>query len=192
VYKGFKTAFEVYQGGLRLLIDPTSKIVREESLHSEIQRKAKEGYSDKEIAESLIIGRSFLTQYGNSRIVKIDDVDFTGNAGRPFPNGQYKSYEDYFFRSYGIQLRCKEQWFLIRSVEGRGQQKPKKEVYLPELLKSVGIEESLRKDREVLKAFSAHTITDPEQRFEEIFKISGRICKATEEKGVFELERRLH
>jgi len=66
IMKGFKTTMNHYSGGPKLLIDCCCKIVREYDLWQEIQwYKNEMGMSLDKVLDQFILGRSFLTTYGN-------------------------------------------------------------------------------------------------------------------------------
>lgn len=84
--KGFKTAFELYESGIRLNMDYSTRIIRTDNLLLEYNKAIKSGVSSNDFIANNIIDKSFITLYGNQRIIRISDVDMKITASSPFPD----------------------------------------------------------------------------------------------------------
>lgn len=96
--KGFKTSINIYEGGKpKMLIDCCCRIIRGYNLWEEIQYYLKEGMHMNEILDKFVIGRSFLTTYGNQRIYRIDELAEDGlTLESKFPNDKFRNFADYY------------------------------------------------------------------------------------------------
>ena len=179
ILKGYKTAFEVYEGGLKLMIDYSTRIIREYSLWEEIQFYKQANRSDEDIIEDCIKTKSVMTIYGSQRIFRIDEVLQKGRITDPFPDATFKNYADYFLKKYKIQLRFKDQFLLVhhkkivdRDAKGNEvSRRIEKIVLLPELVRATGLTDEMRSDFKIMKDIGQHTILDPRARMDNITKI---------------------
>ena len=179
ILKGYKTAFEVYEGGLKLMIDYSTRIIREYSLWEEIQFYRQNNKSDEEIIDNYIKAKSVMTIYGSQRIFRIDDILQKGRITDPFPDASFKNYADYFLKKYKIQLRFKDQFLLVhhkkiadRDAKGNKiNERIEKIVLLPELVRATGLTDEMRSDFRIMKDIGQHTILDPRSRMDNISKI---------------------
>ena len=191
VYRGFKTAYDIYEGGLKLLIDYSTRIVHESSVWDDVQyyRKQK-SLKDDQIIEDFIVGKSVWTTYGSQKSYKIDKVMTGKTIDSPFPNPEFKSYKDYFLKRYKIQLKDSAQFLLVhhqkineRDAKGKVISTKINEVFLPsELVRSTGIPEEERSNYLVMKAFAEYTCLPPDQRFKQINDMLSKINSNTNEK----------
>lgn len=98
IMKGFKTAVEYYRSGPKLLIDCTRRIIRQYDMKQEMDfftgaRKMHE----QEMLDEYVIGRIFMTTYGNNKMYKIIEVDKTKTPLSLFPDQtKAKTYKEYF------------------------------------------------------------------------------------------------
>ena len=68
LYKGFKTAFEVYASGPRLVVNSVSRIVRSKSIYQEFMEQLRNFQDQESAAEELFIGKTGITTYGNPNL----------------------------------------------------------------------------------------------------------------------------
>jgi len=189
VMKGYKTAFEIYEGGLKLMIDYSTRIVREYSLWEEVLFYRNQNYSDLSIIENFIKGRSVLTIYGSQRIYRVDDVLQNGRINNPFPNPEFKDYADYFAKRYKVTLRNKDQFLLVhhkkiidRDAKGNETNvRIEKIILIPELVRATGLTDEMRSDFRIMKDIGVHTILPPSQRMDRIVNIADAINKSKNE-----------
>lgn len=188
VYRGFKTAYDVYEDGLRLMVDYTARIIHESSVWEDVgyYRKAM-GLRDEEIMENYIVGRSVWTMYGSQKSYKIDKVLTNKGIDSPFPNPDYKSYKDYFQKRYKVTLKDPNQWLLvhiqkIKVKDHKGkvvEEQQQEHVFPSELVSSTGIPEEERSNYQVMKAFAELTCIPPDQRFNEFQKLIDSLNKSS-------------
>lgn len=189
IMKGFGAVFESYEGGLKLQLDYSSRIICEEDLWTKIKAEEKRGIQLRKIAEEWVCGKSFMTSYGNQKLVIIDDIDSDKTPLSPFPNPEFKDYQEYFFKTYNIKVKDPNQYLLVQNKnrkvtkeDGSIHTQMEKTHYLPELLKAEGIPDKMRKNMSFMKEISSRTIVDPKQRFEKtqliINQINQSSCKA--------------
>ena len=174
IMKGFKSAIDIYQGGLRLLVDCSTRVIQQDNLWSIIQNKLKGNTNMDQICSDMIEGRSFITLHGNQKVVRIDELGAKNlNGGSPFPDKTYKSYVDYFMKKYQLPNLDPRQPLLAKKVYQEIYDKETKETkevvtlnyFLPQLLQPVGLTDELRANFRVMKDLSEHTIISPANRF---------------------------
>lgn len=174
VYIGYKTAYDVYEDGLRLLVDYSTRIIHESSVWQDVgYYRSQKGLSDAEIIENYIVGHSVWTSYGSQKSYKIDKVLTDKSIDSPFPNPEYKSYREYFLKRYKINLKDPKQWLLvhiqtIRDRDPSGKvigERQCEHVFPSEIVRATGIPEEERANFQVMKAFAALTCIPPDQRF---------------------------
>lgn len=176
VYRGYKTAYDIYEGGLRLLVDYSTRIIHESSVWDDVNYyRRQKNMHDEEIIDNFIKGRSVWTSYGSQKSYKIDDVLTNQTILSKFPNPEYKSYQDYFLKKYKINLKDPKQFLLVHKsiIKDRDQFGNVTEkiniVILPsEIVRATGIPEEERGNYQVMKAFAEYTCLPPDLRFEKI------------------------
>ena len=99
VYQGCTYKCDVYEGGLKLLVSPSNRIIRQRNFYEEFLNSDVGKSSDHEIIRSFFIGSSALCTY-NHRIIRIDDVCFNLNLKSKFPSPQYGSFLEYYQKQY--------------------------------------------------------------------------------------------
>uniref|UniRef100_A0A8D8ZWM8 Protein argonaute-3 n=1 Tax=Cacopsylla melanoneura TaxID=428564 RepID=A0A8D8ZWM8_9HEMI len=118
VWPGFVTAIDEYEGGLKLQIDTSSRVLRTNTcldLIDEYREKFGAGFRD-QLCKALI-GEIVLTRYNNATY-RIDEIDFAQTPTSVFTKrGEPKSYLDYYREMYNIDIRDKSQPMLIAQVK---------------------------------------------------------------------------
>lgn len=184
LFKGFKTAFEVYASGVKLLVNYNTRIVRQKTLYEEYLDRKQQGQSDESIAEELIYKRSVLTTYGNHKLYVIDGVEWNMRPTDAFPNKEFKNYMDYFQKRYKVDVRFKDQFVLlsIQKVRQPDRTFRQEKIYLlPELVRATGLTDEMRSNFKIMQALSKDTIKNPHERFsltdDIVDKLNERIAK---------------
>jgi aubergine-like protein len=186
ILKGFKTAFEIYEGGLKLMVDYSTRVIREQSLWEEVLKYRQQNQPDEDIIDSVIKGRSVMTIYGNQRIYRVDEVLRNGRVTDPFPDPTYKNFADYFENRYKLKIRFRDQFMLVHhktivDKDAKGNvvsRRIEKVVLIPELVRATGLTDEMRSDFRIMKDIGVHTILNPENRFQEITGVIKRLNKS--------------
>ena len=184
VFKGYATAVDIYEGVLKLLVDYSTRIIRDHSLMEELN-KAGIDLKDVETIKDFVIGKSFMVNYGNNRIYRADDIDFNTKISSPFPDKKYKNYEDYYINRYNIpKLRFKDQFLVVHHAKryemdstGKDVERIEKIHLIPELILPTGLTDEMRSDFRVMKDLGEHTIVRPDKRFPMIEGFANNIDK---------------
>lgn len=197
IFSGFKTSIDIYEEGIKLLVDCSSRIVRfnnvwEDFLKSNIKS------SDHEKICDFFIGMSCMANYGNQRVYRIDDIEFTLTPTSPFPDKKFSTYEDYFVSKYGVgKLRYPAQFLLVhrnRILEfskGGDKEIRYENVYLvPELMLPCGLTDAMRENFTLMKDLSKYTLKAPQQRFGEIGAMIDSINDFEEKEKIEEAAKR--
>jgi len=165
VYTGFKTSCEVYQNFTpKVLIDFSSRILRSDSALYYV----KEAKSTQD-AREMLQGRSVVASYGNYRMWRVDDVDFTSNPTKRVPiDGKNISIAEYYKEKYNIEIKDFKQPLLV-SIDRRTQ---KTFLLVPELVQMTGLDEDMRKDFNLMTEVAKFTRLNPDQRMQQIKSLS--------------------
>lgn len=175
VFSGFATSFNVLETGLYLRVDPSCKIVREESVLDVINQVYKR-HGDKSkgekrlVIQEELVGKMVMANYGRSKYYVIEEVLFEVGLNHAFTDNQQQvSLEDYYKNVYDIQIQNKKQP-LLRATTGSSQKNSKRPqieiILVPELCLMSGLPDNFdeRKRREV----SGFTIVKPAVKLREI------------------------
>lgn len=181
--KGYKSAFEIYEGGLKILMDYSTRIVRESSLWDEIQGYRRDGMNDEAICEQYLKGKSVLAMYGSQKIYRIDEILLDGRVTDKFPDPKFPSFEAYYLQKYKLKIKHRDQFlivhhnkFAIRDKLGNEiDKKIEKILLIPEFVHATGLTDEMRADFHIMKDLGQHTILNPEQRFKKIEEITQAI-----------------
>ncbi|TRY63151.1 hypothetical protein TCAL_10352 [Tigriopus californicus] len=168
VWPGFETAIDEYEGGLKLQIDISHRVLRMETAYKVIKGIAQKGGNVKNDVEKALLGTTVLTRY-NNKTYRIDDIDWNTNAQSTFTNskGEEVSFLDYYKLQYGIEIKDKEQPLLVNipKVKAHGEAKVTKMISLiPELCNLTGLTEGMRSNFNLMREMATHTRVDPSVR----------------------------
>lgn len=95
VHQGFKVACEMYSGGLKVLIDPCTKVISSRNLWQEYLERRLDQKNKQEI-EKFFIGKLVVATYGNHREYLLKGVDFSRTPLSAFENSNISNYLEYF------------------------------------------------------------------------------------------------
>ena len=193
LFNGYKTSVNLYEGGVKLLLDVSSRIIRTTNMWEEFLQK-----QIKSNNHSLILDffkdKSCMANYGNNRVYRIDDIDFNTNPRTVFPDKQFKSYEDYFVTKYKVsKLKYPNQFMLVHNHKilefvpgGEKKVKYEKILLIPELMLPTGLTDAMKSNFKVMKDIGQHTIKYPEERFKDIEMLMNSINNHKDEEKSFQ------
>lgn len=178
--KGFSAVFDAYENGLMLQLDYATRVVSDEDLWSKLRQEMdRRGKAPLQaVLEDMVVGKSFMTTYGNQKLIIIDGADLDKTPLSPFPNPKFATFKEYFQRTYNRTIRDDGQFLLFRRSNRRvydesGVVQTVKEVtfFVPELLKAEGIPDRLRRNLTFMKEISSRTILPPRDRFQKTLEM---------------------
>jgi PAZ domain./Piwi domain. len=177
VWPGFVTAIDEYEGGLKLQIDTSCRVLRTSTCLDLIDElKEKFGGNFMERLSQALIGEIVLTRY-NNQTYRIDEIDFKQTPMSTFTKrGEPKSYVDYYREAYNIEIRDKSQPMLITRVKRKTRRGTNVEeshyiaAIVPELAFLTGLSDAMRNDFQVMKSIASFTRVDPNQKLQAISK----------------------
>ena len=172
IMKGFKTAVEFYSSGPKLLIDCTRRIIRSYDMHAELEYFRGQNMPEERIFDEFIIGKTFMTTYGNNKMYRVTEMDNTKTPLSLFPDqSKAKTYKEYFKKQYGIDIKNTTQKLAVAEVtikrnDGNGGViRVTERIHLvPELLKPTGLTDDIRSDRGAMRDIAGHTQIKPDIR----------------------------
>ena len=104
VWRGFKTAVDIYENNqVKLLIDFSCKILRKDTMHDYIINLKFQRKNNQFISRE-VKGRSVLATYGNYRIYRVQDIDFTKNP-RSKVDDLKINFIEYYQQNYAIVIK---------------------------------------------------------------------------------------
>ncbi|KAJ8023000.1 Piwi-like protein 2 [Holothuria leucospilota] len=167
VWPGYITAIQEYSGGLMLHCDVSHKVLNYETVletMTNIYERDKSNYMDACIKE--LVGCVVLTKY-NNQTYRVDDIDWNLNPECKFQlrKGDATSYQDYYRKSYGLEIKDGRQPLLVNWPKKRQPDEEVRPIHLiPELCCRTGLTDKMREDFKVMKDLSQHTRVTPNQR----------------------------
>ena len=171
IYKGYLSKIGVYECGIRMMIDYSTRIIREMDMWTEFL-DANISKNDVEGQKEFFVGKTVVANYGNYRMYQIHDVDFNKTLKSPFPNSDFKTYGEYYMKKYPSisEFLYKDQFLLIhrRKTNERDEDgKPKYEkIYIvPELVSPTGLTDDMRSNFKLMKEVAVNTAIKPQKRF---------------------------
>lgn len=171
VWPGWLTSIQRLDGGLKLSIDASFRVLRLETVR-DILRDIKErsrGSPFKEAAECALVGTIIMTRY-NNRAYRIDGIDITKKPTDTFKmdrdGGKEISYVDYMRHHYNVTVNDLNQPMIIHCPKPkRGQETGTETLYLiPELCVTTGLTDEMRANYTIMKALDEHTKLPPDIR----------------------------
>ncbi|XP_012275649.1 piwi-like protein Ago3 [Orussus abietinus] len=184
LWPGYVTAINEYEGGLKLCIDATHRVMRTDTVRDllhELYQRNPHTYRDAIIQE--IIGITVLTRY-NNRTYRIDDIFWDQDPTYKFPkkDGTMVSLIDYYKTHWNLEIRDKKQPLLVHRAKKKlsdGQTMEEMVILLPELCYCAGLTDRIRSDFRVMRDVMAVTRVSPESR-QKVIRDFVRDVKSTE------------
>ena len=172
-----------YQDRPGLLLDTTSKVVRQQSCYEVIKmckRTNKKEADFQKACKKELVGSTILTQY-NKENYRIDDIDFENTPMSKFEKrGEEITYVEYYQQQHNIKIKdVKQPLFLCR---------PKKKIagerrtisLIPELCMPTGLTDGMRTDFKIMRDLAQFTRLSPNDRNNR-FNDFARLVNASDE-----------
>ncbi|KAG5678595.1 hypothetical protein PVAND_008256 [Polypedilum vanderplanki] len=171
IWDGFKTSVRQHEEKLLMCCDLAHKVIRNENIYTMIQDvindTRRRGDYQKTVKQKLL-GMVVLTNY-NNKTYKVSDIDFEKNPLSTFTmKGRSKSYIDYYKEFYKITIRDPKQPLLVHKPKAKERRGGAKDIiYLvPELCQATGLDESVRKNFQLMRDMANKTRKTPRERAE--------------------------
>lgn len=171
VWPGWLTSIQRLDGGLKLSIDASFRVLRLETVRDIMKaiRERTRGGGMKEAFESELVGTIIMTRY-NNRAYRIDGIDFTKNPTHSFvmdrDGGKEITYADYMKHHYNITVNDLQQPLIVYCPKPkRGEVTGSETLYLiPELCVTTGLTDEMRANFNIMKSIDEHTKLAPNIR----------------------------
>ncbi|XP_026813338.1 piwi-like protein Siwi isoform X2 [Rhopalosiphum maidis] len=171
LWPGYETTIGMFDNGLLLRSEISTKIMREETVFDflkECLKSRNENPNWMVKFKMAIIGSVVLTRY-NNQTYRIDDIDETSSTTSTFlkKDGSSISYIDYYKQRYNINISNQRQPMLIskKKKSFRIEGEETELVYLvPELCTMTGITQNMINNRFLMQDIAQFTRTDPTER----------------------------
>ncbi|XP_060874625.1 piwi-like protein Siwi [Metopolophium dirhodum] len=171
LWPGYETTIGMYDSGLLLRSEISTKIMREETVLDFLKDCADNRNRDPQWMVKFkmgVIGSTVLTRY-NNQTYRIDDVDENSNTQSTFKkkDGSSISYIDYYREKHKINLSNHQQPMLVskkkKSFKIEGDESEL--VYLvPELCTLTGLTQKMRDNRFLMADLAVYTRVGPSER----------------------------
>lgn len=192
VWPGWLTSIQRLDGGIKLTIDATFRVLRLETVR-DIMREIRDrcrGLNLKEAFEQELVGSIVMTQY-NNRSYRIDEIDMTKKPTDRFTlsDGQELSYVEYIRQHWNVTIQDHGQPMIVhRPKPKRGYQSTGAEViYLvPELCVTTGLTDEMRSNFSIMKAIGDHTRLPPQIREGKLAEFLEQLSTDERARSVFE------
>lgn len=167
LFKTYKTSFELYDSGLKMLMNPTFKIIQKQNVW--MQYKNTPPDMKEEFLKNMI-GMRVSPKYTNGKTIVIDGYEETKTPKSKFPNPKFKDFNEYFKKTYSTG-DCDPTQFLIytKAKFDPDNKQETKNYFIPELLVPVGLPDELRNNKAVMNEISKETIVQMSTRMGWIF-----------------------
>jgi len=184
IWPGYVVRCQEMDGGLMLTCDTSSKVLRKETAYSlmkDVQRKG--GNNFKANLEKALIGSVVMTEYNKAMTYRIDDIDLEMSPMSKFTlySGEEITYQDYYKRTYDIDIKDLHQPMLIYRQKKRQELGVEKTLVLvPELCRMTGLTDNMISDFRVMKDVAVFTRIGPDQRQKCLKKFIDNVHKSAE------------
>uniref|UniRef100_A0A1I8IBU2 PIWI-like protein 3 n=2 Tax=Macrostomum lignano TaxID=282301 RepID=A0A1I8IBU2_9PLAT len=171
VWPGYITSVSHVDGGLRLMIESSHRVVRSQTVYDLFQSV---GTSLSNMTDA-IVGTSVVTRY-NNKIMRVDQVETSMDCTHTFErNGTQMSFLDYYRQAYNIEIQDPQQPLLIsrsKPVRGKdGKTLEQRQICLvPELCYVTGLTDAMRRDFRLMRDLAKFTKLSPDRRLMELRK----------------------
>ncbi|XP_011881822.1 PREDICTED: protein aubergine isoform X2 [Vollenhovia emeryi] len=180
LWPGYITSIRQHENDVLMCAELTHKVMRQETLlHilEDCRRRSSQDY--RKDFSNTVIGILVLTDY-NNHTYRVEEVDFNVNPSSTFSmkTGEQVSYQAYYYKKYGIQIRNVTQPMLITKSKQkqRNATDDKNLVYLvPELCRSTGLTDSMRENFHLMKALAMYTCLSPDSRVKKLMDFNSRL-----------------
>lgn len=170
VWPGWVTAVQRLDGGLKLVIDSSFKVIRLDTVRDLLReiRDNSRGLQLKEAFEQRLVGSIVMTTY-NNKAYRIDGIDIKKKPTDTFvmdrANSRPISYVDYMREHWNVQVNDLNQPMIVHYPKPKPGQTGPEVIYLvPELCVATGLTEEMRANYQIMKAVGDHTRLPPDIR----------------------------
>ncbi|CAI6362543.1 unnamed protein product [Macrosiphum euphorbiae] len=182
LWPGYETTISMYDSGLLLRAEISTKVMREETVLDFLRECADNRNRDPQWMVKFkmgVIGSTVLTRY-NNQTYRIDDVDDTSSTKSTFKkrDGSSISYIDYYREKHKINLSNHQQPMLVskkkKSFQIEGEECEL--VYLvPELCTLTGLTQRMRDNRNLMNDLAVYTRVGPTERISKYNNFINRV-----------------
>ncbi|XP_025413439.1 piwi-like protein Siwi isoform X2 [Sipha flava] len=182
LWPGYETTIGMFDSGLLLRSEISTKVMREETVYDLLQEFMRESHRDRDWFikfKAAVIGTTVLTNY-NNQTYRIDDVDDKSTIKSTFPkkDGTQMSYIDYYHQKWNIKLKNVGQPLLISKKKKNVLDKSDTDraIYLiPELCILTGLSQSMSDNRMMMRELAEFTRVNPRERIIRYNKFMNRL-----------------
>jgi aubergine-like protein len=175
-----------------MLLDTTSKVVRQQSCYEVIKthKRTSKGDAFKKACLKDLVGSTILTQY-NKENYRIDDIDFDNSPLSKFDKrGVETSYVEYYQTQYNIKIKDPKQPLFICRPKKKQAGEQRNISLIPELCMPTGLTDSMRTDFKIMRDLAQFTRLSPDDRYKryqstnELFQKNQQIKDAMKAWGI--------
>ncbi|XP_043281262.1 piwi-like protein Siwi [Venturia canescens] len=178
LWPGYETSIRQMERDILMCAEITHKVMRQQTLLDILNDCYREhGNQYQERFKAQVIGLTVLTDY-NNHTYRVDDVDFDVSPRSTFSRaGVEVSYVEYYLNKYQLRIRQESQPMLLSRTKARDRRAGLSElVYLvPELCRSTGLTDDMRRDFRMMRELGTHTRLNPNGRIQRLLSFNRRL-----------------
>lgn len=169
VWPGWITAIQRLDGGIKLSIDASFRVLRLETVRDiMLTVKGRRPTNLKEQLEQELVGTIIMTKY-NNKAYRIDGIDVVKRPTHTFMSkrdGTEVSYVDYMRSHWNVEVQDPNQPMIVhRPKPRRGESTSEEVIYLiPELCVTTGLTDEMRANFTIMRSIAQHTKLAPDLR----------------------------
>uniref|UniRef100_A0ABD2WLF8 Piwi domain-containing protein n=1 Tax=Trichogramma kaykai TaxID=54128 RepID=A0ABD2WLF8_9HYME len=179
LWPGYVTSIRQHEHDILMCAEIAHKVMRSETLLDvlgDCYHNNPQNYQN--AFTNAVLGTVVLTDYNNNTY-KIDDVDYSVSPSSTFTkkNGETISYFDYYRAKYNINIQNAKQPLLVSKAKQRDRRAGVDEVVylIPELCRSTGINDNMRKNFKLMSALAKYTRVSPFDRMKKLAAFNQRL-----------------
>jgi aubergine-like protein len=184
VWRGYSAELVFKEARFYVNIDFSSKITHTQSLNEVIkaiysQFKGRDWVSS---LRSQLKGRTVITNYGNRRCYRIEDISMDKTPEDTFEHrGSPMTFKAYYQTQYNLTVRDTNQP-LIRCIVKSA---PGEVLLVPELVSLTGLDDEMRSDYRLMSAIAEYTRLEPQQRLNTSIELPKRCSESASVQQLF-------
>ncbi|XP_024940997.1 piwi-like protein Ago3 isoform X2 [Cephus cinctus] len=180
LWPGYVTAVNEYEGGLKLCLDATHRVMRTDTvrdLMKDTYNKSPHNFRDTVTVE--VVGMTVLTRY-NNRTYHIDDIDWNKSPKFEFESkdNTKTSLIQYYKTHWNLDIKDHNQPLLVHRAKTRtntGEEVENLVLLIPEFCYLAGLTDKIRSDFRIMRDLASVTRVSPEGRRDVIHRFINEV-----------------
>ncbi|XP_071439350.1 piwi-like protein Ago3 [Hetaerina americana] len=190
VWPGYVTAVDEYEGGLKLCLDNSHRVLRSITVLDMMNQVLRHNPRNfRQVMTNDVLGHTILTRY-NNRTYRVDEIkwDMTPQSKFSGKDNKETTFLEYYSYQYGIKIKDEKQPLLASRVKKiMAEKEVEVEICLiPELSFLTGLTDEQRADFRLMKSVAVYTRISPEQRYRSLMNFIKSIDETPKAKALLD------